>query len=442
MAVAAKRIISSGLQFPAVRAWQLRSCVPGLGYYLRRYAPCFVRTEQREDARMYIEGLLSDLPRKTAEPIALDHGVNRFRIQKFVGGGIWEHQKGLVELRRHVDQEIGDPDGILIIDPSGFPKKGTESVGVKRQWCGRLGKVENCQLGVFLGYVGYGSATLVDARLYLPADWARSRARREKCHVPQGVRYRTTAQIADERLRLVSPQLRHAWVVGDDEFGRPAWFRRQLARRGERYVLEVPGNTHIRPLEGKIPRGRHKPPFQRVLDWAQGRPTSVWTRIRVGNGENGPLEVDALVTAVQAKNKRKVGPRERLLVTRTRETKPEWKCWLSNATDEVPVDVMACVAAKRHLVEDCFERGKGESGLTHYEVRSWVGWHHHMTLVLIAQWYLTLQQRRIGGKNSRDDGPARGRSRAAIVATQGAFRGAGGGSHHVRPPSYRVHATQ
>ena len=350
MAVAAKVIISNGLPDPVVRASQLRSCVSGLGYFLRRYAPCFVREEQREDARIYVEGLLSDLPRKTAGPIALDHGVNRFRIQKFIGGG---------------------------------------------KWCGRLGKVENCQIGVFLGYVGSGSATLVDARLYLPKEWTRSQARREKCHVPQAIRYRTTAQIAEERLRVVSPQLPHAWVVGDDELGRPAWFRQALARQGERYLLEVPGNTLIRPLEGKIPRGCRKARFQQALKWAKARPPSAWTKVRVGNGENGPLEVEALSVPVQAKRESRAGPRERLLVTRTLEAKPEWKTWLSNASDIVPVNVLACVAAKRHLIEDCFERGKGESGLTHYEVRSWVGWHHHMTLALVAQWYLTLQQRRM-----------------------------------------------
>lgn len=415
MGFAAKPLYWPVLSNLVVAPADLRSCASGPGHFFRRYRSCFSHIQQAEAARIYLEGQLSDLPRKTAEPIAIDHDVDRQRIQYFVGVGRWEDEAVRAELRRHVVEEIGDPEGILVLDPSSFPKKGTESVGVKRQWCGRLGKVENSQLGVFIGYVGLRSAALVDAELYLPREWTRNPERRKKCRVPKDVRFRTTAHIADERLKILSPQLPHAWVTGDAEFGRAAWLRRRLARRGERYILEVPANTRIRPLEGLLPKGRRKHPFQQVLAWAKAQPASSWTRVRVADGEKGPLEVDALSLPVQTKLRTRVGRRERLLVTRSVEATPEWKCRLSNADDSIPIETLVRVAAQRHRIEECFERAKGEAGLYHYEVRSWIGWHHHITMSLLALWYLTLTQRRLGEKNTRRHGPARGRNRAAAA---------------------------
>lgn len=389
-----------------VKPSKIKSCYPGVGYYLRRYVRHLCRREAREDALMYSKGLLSDLPRKTGEPIARFHGVNRFRIQNFIGKYPWNERLLLDELRDQVAEDIGDPEGILVVDSSGFQKKGKDSVGVKRQWCGRLGKVENCQLGVFTAYVGTGSATLVDAELYLPREWARSRRRREKTHVPKSVRFRTTIRIADDQVKRLSPCLAHAWIVGDEEFGRAAWFRRRLARRNERYMLEVPGNTLIRPLDGPLPKGHRKHPFRRILAWAQQQPAAAWTRVRVGSGEMGPIEVDAVSMLVQAKLRKKPGPQERLVVTRSVESKPEWKCWLTNVVEPMPIDTLACVAAQRHRIEECFERAKGEAGLTHYEARSWGSWHHHMAMSLVSLWYLARKQRQMGEKNSRHDGAA------------------------------------
>lgn len=389
-----------------VRPSQIASGLSRVGTFLRRYTRHLGRVELREDARMYVEGRLSDLDRKTAEPIARFHGVNRFRIQEFIGKRRWNDEAIRQELVQSVVEELGDPEGVLVLDPSAFPKRGAASVGVKRQWCGRLGKVENCQLGVFVGYVGRGSATLVDAELYLPREWARSRARRAQCHIPRAVRFRTTARIVDAQLQVLAPRLPHAWVVGDEEFGRAGWFRRRLARRGERYILEVPANTQIRPLAGPVPPGCRKYPFEAALDFAKGQPASAWTRVVVAAGEKGPREVEAFSLPVQTMLRARVGPRERLLVTRTVEATPEWKCWLAHAAEEVPLPRLVRAAAQRHLIEDCFTRAKGQAGLAHYEVRSWVGWRHHMTMSLLALWYLTRHQRRLGEKNPGHDRPA------------------------------------
>lgn len=401
---------------------QLEPCLEDLSQFLDRYAPRFYRVEQAAHARTYIEGLLSDLPRKTCEPIATDHDQKRWLLQHFVGAGLWDDRNVLSELHLEVRQETGDPQGVLVLDGSDFEKKGTHSVGVKRQWCGRLGKVDNCQAGVYLGYVGSGSATLIDRQLYLPKEWCRSRRRRLKCRVPQEIRFRTKIQIADELLKKDASRFPHAWILGDDEFGRPAWFRRSLARRQERYLLEVPSNTRIRDLEAPPPKRRSrrgkapKTPFVQATQWAHQQPPSTWTRFVVRAGEMGPMEVEAIRISVQAKDEQHVGPVETFLVTRTLEDNPEYRFYLSNADLSVSLSELVRVAKDRHLIEECFERAKGEAGLAHYEVRSWVGWHHHMTLSILATWFLTLEQRRLGKKNFRSHGAAGGDGLSHAVA--------------------------
>lgn len=416
----------SSERFPHVQVTrkQLVPCLDNLDTFIGRYQPAFYRTEQREHARTYIEGLLSDLPRKSIEPIATDHGQHRRPLQRFVGAGRWSDEKVRREFHAHVREELGDPEGVIIIDPSGFPKKGTESVGVKRQWCGRLGKQDNCQVGVYLGYAGRGSSTLIDTDLYLPREWCRSRARRMKCHVPDDVRFRTSAKIALDLLKEVSPKLPHAWVLGDDEFGRPAWFRRALNQAGERYLLDVPSNTLLRDLEAPSQR-RHRrqggrpplAPFMQAIQWARKQPDSAWKRLTVRDGEKGPIELEAILRRVQAYDEhRRVGPTETLLVTRTLGSKPEYRFRLSNASKEVPIERLVEVASQRHAIEECFGRAKGEAGLGHYEVRSWIGWQHHMTLSMLATWFLTLEARRVGGKNTGSVGPADGIGRSGAAA--------------------------
>lgn len=220
----------------------IRSCRRQLTAFLERYLPCFYRQEQCVNARIVLEGRLSDLERKTSEPIAIRHGIQRKPIQKFVGWGAWDDQKVMAEMRRHIREEIAHPEGVLVLDPSSFAKKGTHSVGVKRQWCGRLGKVENCQLAVFLAYVASGCHAPLDRRLYLPKEWADDPVRRRAARVPEDIVYQTTWQIAADMIEAHGKDFPHAWVAGDDELGRPAAFRAWLREKGERYVLDVPAN--------------------------------------------------------------------------------------------------------------------------------------------------------------------------------------------------------
>src|SRR5947209_15000051 len=168
----------------------VRGCQDRITTFLQRYLPRFYRAEQRTHATLVIRGLLSGLQRKTCEPIAVEAGVHRKPIQTFVGAGKWDDEAVMAELRGHVREVRADPQAILILDPSGFPKSGTESCGVARQWCGRLGKQDNCQLGVFLVYAAPGGSAPLDRRLDLPKDWAEDPARRDKTHVPGDVEFR------------------------------------------------------------------------------------------------------------------------------------------------------------------------------------------------------------------------------------------------------------
>jgi SRSO17 transposase len=385
------------------------SCEGRLAAFLERYLPLFYRKEQRENAGVVIRGLLSNLERKTCEPVAYREGRERKPIQFFVGRGLWDDDKVMGELRRHVAEDLADPEGVIVFDPSGFPKKGEHSVGVKRQWCGRLGKIDNCQVGVFMAYATSKGHGPLDRRLFLPKDWAEDPARRKECRIPDEVGHRTKWRIALDMLDEHGGDILHGWIAGDEDFGRAQAFRKGLRERGERYVLDVPCDTLVRDLGRRRPPRRSKKgkrrdvPFVRVDGWTKGLPRSRWKRFKVRDGEKGPIEVEAVETRVRTKYEQRIGPEERLVVIRSVEEHPRVWYTLSNAPPEVPLAVLVRVHAERHRIEQMFEEAKGETGLAHYEVRSWVGWHHHMTLSLLALWFVTTEAARLGGKITGGD---------------------------------------
>ncbi len=398
-----------------VSADDVRGCRDHITGFLKRYLPLFYREEQRKHAMAFVRGLLSGLERKSVEPIAAQAGVPRKDLQLFVGAGGWDDEAVAAEMRRHVREELAEDDGVIVLDPSSFPKKGAHSCGVARQWCGRLGKKENCQLGVFLAYVSSKGHAPLDRRLYLPREWVDDPTRREACHVPADVTYRKTWEIASATCPTASGPdgVPHKWVVGDDEFGRASEFRAALRGDGERYVLDVPCNTNVRDLDGRRPPrkkahggAKRKVPFVRVDTWARKLPADRWTRLTVRDGAKGPLEVEAVSARVCAKHLRRIGPEERLLVIRTVGPQPDWTYSMSNAPPETPLVELVRARSCRHRVEEVFQQAKGEVGLAHYEVRSWVGWHHHITLALLALWFLVLERGRMGGKNPGGDGGA------------------------------------
>jgi len=371
--------------------------------FAQPFVDCLDRSEQKEHAQTYLGGLLSDLERKNVESVAYRHDQDRRGLQRFIGFSVWDHRPLMQELARQVGQEIGCPDGVIVFDPSGVQKKGENSVGVARQWLGRLGKVENCQVGVYMGYASAQEHALVDVRLYLPKEWAMDKGRREVCGVPKEIRFRTRHELALEMLAQKGQLLPHKWVAGDDEMGRSTWFRRQLRASGELYLLAVPSNTNVRDLEGVCPayRGRGprpKVPFQRVDRWGKSLPEDAWVQVDVRDGEKGPLVVEIAKTPVIARTEqsRANAAEELLVVLRSQgeDGQVKYDYCLSNADRATPLEELARVAKAEHRVEECLQRAKGEAGLADYEVRSWKGWHHHQTLSLIATWFLIREARR------------------------------------------------
>lgn len=372
--------------------------------FVKPFAACLRRVEQREHLKHYVAGLCSGLQRKNMEMIAYLHDQDRQPIQKFIGQVAWDHRPLLDELMRQVGAELGEADGVLVFDPSAFPKQGWNSVGVARQWCGRLGKVENCQVGIFMGYVARKERALVDFRLFIPKEWSRDKTRRAKCGVPQGTRHRTRHELVLEMLDERGAALPHAWIAGDDEMGRPAEFREKLRQRGEKYLLAVPANTLVRDLAAAPPAstggGRpRKAPFVRVSKWAAAQPAKAWITIDVRDGEKGPIEVQVLKGRVQAKLGTRVGPEETLVAFREVQGNGSVKhdYGLSNASVETSSAEFARVLCAEHRIEECLKRAKSEAGMADYEVRTWEGWHHHLALALLASWFLTEEKIR-GGK--------------------------------------------
>jgi len=381
----------------------LKGVLPRLTRFVEPFTALLSEPVQRQHLHEYLQGLLSKVKRKTGESIAYLHDLGRQTMQKFIGLAPWDHQPLLMELGRQVGLAIGETDGVIVFDPSGFKKKGTSSVGVGRQWCGRTGKVENCQIGIYMAYVSRQEHALVNMRLYLPEDWTKDRKRCQKAGVPKGTKFKTRHELALEMLGEQGDQLPHQWIAGDDEMGRSIGFRRELREQNEQYVLDVPWNTKVRDLDAGPPadggRGnRRKRPFERVQNWREALPESAWTKVTVRDGEQGPLEVEAVQRRVVPE--RAKGEEEVLLVTRQQQAEGKYKYdyHLSNAPPGTPLSELVRVSTAEHRVEECLERTKGEAGLADYQVRTWDAWHRHQTLSLIAAWFLVGETRR--GKNT------------------------------------------
>ena len=367
--------------------------------FVAPYSVYFRRKEQRQHAQTYLGGLMSDLEKKTSESIAYRYDQDRQGLQHFIGAASWDHQPLIKILAGQVAAGIGDPTGVIVFDPSGFPKKGKDSVGVARQWIGRLGKVDNGQVAVYMGYVSEKEHALIDTRLYLPKEWTEDKKRRKQCGIPKEVRYKTRHELALEMLEAHGSSLPHAWITGDDEMGHVTWFRGALRNRGERYLLAVPFNTTVRDLEGPRPEPSHsgsgaqpKRKFESVRNWAQRLPQQAWIEIVVRHGEKGPLKLRMAKCRVATKTENRcVSEEEELLVvTQRQEDDGTWRhdYFLSNAPAGTSLEELGRVVKAEHRIEDSLRRAKSEAGLGDYEVRTWTGWHHHQTLSLMAIWFL------------------------------------------------------
>lgn len=385
-----------------VNAEKIKKLPRELGGFLTPYVACLSDAEQRQHAHHFCEGLLSNVKRKNTEAIAYEHDQDRRNLQHFIGGSTWNHTPLLDELCRQVGQELGEPDGVLVIDPSGFPKQGGKSVGVAQQWCGRSGKVTNCQVGIYLAYVSRQEHVLCDFRLYMPEEWTKDRRRCRQAGVPSEVRFQTRHAQALEMIRVRAKVLPHAWITADDEFGRVGHFRRDLQEMGERYVLAIPSNLTARVLDDQeVPRpGPASPtarPFLSVTSIRDQLSPTAWQRIDVRDGEKGPLLVEvAIVPHVQTKaDQRCLKYPEVLIFLRYQDEHSvrHDEAYLSNGPATTSAAEFARVISAERRVEEGIRRAKSEAGLADYQVRTWQGWHHHQTLSLIATWFLVQQTR-------------------------------------------------
>ena len=392
---------------------QIEQCAEQLEAFHERLSALFSDKRQRPWYRRWIHGLLLDGVRKNAAELARAvPGAEVQAMQQFLSDSTWSREPLIGELQAMVQETLGEPEGILVCDDTGFAKKGTESVGVARMYSGTLGKVDNCQIGVFSSYVSSKGRCVVDARLYLPQEWARDRARRKKADVPRGVRFHTKPELALEMIeRAGAGALSVRWVTCDDGYGRDGGFRQSVADLGLLFVCEVPSDQRVwTELPGlpHTPCGQVGRPRTRA-HMAPGAPKSRkvrdlveklenWRQIKVREGTKKPIAADWAALRVWPSAKGAPGQEQWLLVERN---EAGTRYYLSNAPQATPLETMVGVAKQEWFVEACFRDLKQEVGLAHYEARKWSSWHHHVTLCLLAGLFLTMTRTKWSKRGTR-----------------------------------------
>jgi SRSO17 transposase len=352
-------------------------------------------------------------------------------LQRLLTDAPWETTPVLDALQGYLAGRLNAADGVFVLDETGFPKKGTKSVGVARQYCGTLGKVGNCQLGVFLAYVSERGHALIDKRLYLPQAWIDDKARCQAAGVPESVVYQSKAELALAMLRHTRQvgQLTGRWVTGDADYGKVPTLRDDLDAADWWYVLEMPSTTPVfveaaattvpawsghgrKPMRPQLVTGSSH--SQTVAAWAASVDQTSWQNLTVAEGAQGPRRYQFVAQRVYESRDGLPG-RTSWLVGRRNHDASELKFYLSNAPAETPLLKLAQVGAWRWPIETEFQTAKGETGLDEDEVRGWGGWHHHITFALLAGAFLLTLQQDWGKKSARDHPPAGG-SRAARSA--------------------------
>jgi SRSO17 transposase len=347
----------------------------GLEEVAQRLATRFPRSEPRRRAVAYLQGLLSPAERKNGWQLAEQAGdESPYGVQHLLGRATWDADEVRDDLRAYVVEHLGDPEGVLIVDETGFLKKGDQSVGVQRQYSGTAGGIENCQIGVFLAYHAPGGRTFLDRALYLPRSWTEGVERCQAAGVPDTVRFATKLTLARQMIeRALDHGVPARWVTGDAVYGSDSHFRRFLQSRGIAYVLGVTSDYTVRPYT--------------VGGLADTLPPKAWKRRSAGAGRKGPRRYE---WALHRMYWDETGWGHWLLIRRQLGTRSERAYYRVFAPADTTLEEMAAVAGKRWAVEQCFETAKGECGLDEYEVRTWTGWHRHITLSLLAHAYLTV----------------------------------------------------
>lgn len=334
----------------------------------------FFRREQREHAGRYLLGLISRVERKNGWQLAEQLGDSTpVNLQHFIARSEWDAEAVRDDLRSYVVEQLGDTQAVLIVDETGFLKKGAKSVGVKRQYSGTAGRIENCQVGVFLAYRSLAGHALIDRALYLPREWADDAARRAEAKVPDSVTFATKQTLAREMVaKALAAKVPAAWLTADEVYGSDYNFRRFCEDHRLNYVVAISSTTHLA-------LGLKR---QAVRKYLSEISADAWHCLSCGAGAKGQREYDwAFLTWPHHEQKTHA---RGCLIRRSRDETCEHAFYFTYAPKGTPLEKLVQVAGSRWAIEECFEQAKQETGLDQYEVRSWLGWHRHITLSLLA----------------------------------------------------------
>ncbi len=386
---------------------EVRQFLKELKKYMELFQPAFQRVEQTKKSRSYVEGLLGSSTRKNVEQMALDLREKVRSLRYFVGQSPWETEPVIAIHQGLIGETFGEEDGVALIDESSIVKQGAESVGVAAQYCGSVGKIANGQVGVYLGYASRKGYSLVEGQLFMPEKWFEEEyaERRQTCGVPEELVFKTKPEIGLEMLEnaVKRGNLPFTWVAADALYGDAPAFREGVDALGKWYFTAIkettpiwcsPPKVHVPPWKG---RGRH--PTRLRLSDPRKRPLPVkqlvkkiaktdWHRAVIKEGGKGPIVCDFAFLRVSESRTNLPGSELWLIIRRNLDDPSEIKYFFSNAPANTPLEEFVRISGMRWPIETIFEEGKGEVGLDHYEMRSWIGWHHHMLLVSLAHHFL------------------------------------------------------
>jgi SRSO17 transposase len=372
-------MLATDVDLAAVAAWAAE-----LDAVHARIAPHFARAEPRRRAHAYLTGLLAPLERKNGWQMAEAAGdATPHGVQHLLGRAAWDADAVRDDLRAYVVEHLGHADVVLVVDETGFLKKGTHSAGVWRQYSGTAGRIENCQIGVFLAYAAPAGRAFLDRELYLPAVWTEDLVRRADAGVPEAVAFQTKPQLAQVMLeRALAAGVPAAWVTGDEVYGGDRRLRLWLEERGQPFVLAV---KRSEPLWAATARGPAQVPAATLV---AGVPPEAWECLSAGVGAKGPRLYDW--TRVPIRPLHAPDTAHWLLVRRSRSDPTEVAFFICFGPADAALTDLVRVAGTRWAIEAVIEAAKGEVGLDHYEVRRWPGWYRHVTLALLAHAFLAV----------------------------------------------------
>lgn len=382
-----------------LNAAEIRGWAVGLAALHQRIAHQFIRAEPREQAYAYLRALISPIERKNGWQIA-EHGgaATPDSVQRLLATAQWDADQVRDDLQRYVVEHLGHPEAVLVIDETGFLKKGTKSVGVKRQYSGTAGRIENCQIGVFLAYASPCGRTFLDRELYLPKEWAHDPRRRTEAGVPEAVTFATKPEIARRMLeRAFQAGVPAAWVTADSIYGSDFSLRKELTERKRAYVVGVTSTQALWVWDNGVPQQR---PIRDVVARAAAEE---WVQLSAGAGSKGPRVYDWNWGVVRA-SAFQGGWLEWWVARRNLYEPTEITYYLACAPADTTLQMLVQVAGTRWAVEESLETAKGEVGLDQYEVRKWTGWYRHITLALLAHAFLTATRAQAVGSDGQKGG--------------------------------------